>query len=54
VQTVRAKDTGFRLVQVGWGQFEIVLQLGFRDGQRREARYMLTFDADARSTVALA
>ncbi|MFC1960406.1 TIR domain-containing protein [Chloroflexota bacterium] len=43
-QIVRDRASGFQLQRLGWGVFEIPVEVHFKDGSRGAMDYMLTFE----------
>ena len=41
---VRNRETKFALDSVGWGEFYIFITIHFKDGEKKEQRYYLSFD----------
>ncbi len=52
-QIVRARQNGFMLTQVGWGNFTIQVKVVFLDGCVLEVPYFLTFQKENRERISL-
>ncbi|MEO0373101.1 MAG: TIR domain-containing protein [Cyanobacteria bacterium P01_A01_bin.17] len=52
-QTIRSRQNGFQLNQIGWGTFCIGLTIQLKDGQTAESNYTLTFNAQHRTPLRL-
>ena len=43
-RVINDRKSKFALAGAGWGQFNIVITIGFKDGNKTEQRYFLSFD----------
>lgn len=43
-RVIKDRESKFALESSGWGQFYIVITIGFKDGNKTEQRYFLSFD----------